>query len=70
MKLTKKEMKVIILLAQKLIIELETKKSIKQKNIELQNKDYNKDYNLVIDDVGQVYNPTLSGNLKCEPCDD
>ena len=63
MKLTKKEIEVIILLAQKIIIALdkEDKEDKKERNIELQNKDYN----LVIDDVGQVYNPT-----KCAPCDD
>lgn len=47
MKLTRKEIEVIILLAQKIIIELEKEETI------------------VIDDVGQVYNPT-----QCKPCDD
>jgi len=63
MKLTKKEIEVIILLAQKIIIELdkEDKKDKKERNIELQNKDYN----LVVDDVGQVYDPT-----QCDSCDD
>jgi hypothetical protein len=40
MKLTKKEAEVIILLAQKIIIALD-KKNNKERNIELQNKDYN-----------------------------
>lgn len=40
MKLTKKEAEVIILLAQKIIITLD-KKNNKERNIELQNKDYN-----------------------------
>ena len=60
MKLTKKEIEVIILLAQKIIIELD-KEDKKERNIELQNKDYN----LVVDDVGQVYDPT-----QCDSCDD
>lgn len=56
-------MNVIILLAQKIIIELE-KENINP-NLPFNVDDTMREEELVVDDVGQVYNPT-----DCKPCDD